>query len=982
MPPPFFAHRRFRRAGLALAGISFAVAAAAATAAPGAGSSAQQFGPGVRTAQHDATGKLRFVGTAPGKPIPRPPGVAATAAPQVAARAFLRAHGAAFGLRDEARELRVAGVRSGSRGRSSVRFQQVHQGVPVIGGELVVNLDRTGNILSTAGEISPAPQLPLTAGVTASRAAATAVVMAAKTHRVARGTLHAGAPVLSIYDPRLLDAPGPQLAQLVWRTEVTGRTRDGIRELVLIDARTGKVALHFNQVANAKTRRVCDAANTPSQYPCTGPVRVEGQGPHPVTDVNLAYDYSGNMYDFLRTRFGRDSLDGNGMPLVSTVRWCPDASECPFENAFWDGKQMVYGEGFASADDVVGHEFAHGLTEFTSHLFYYHQSGAINESFSDVFGELLDLTNGRGDDSAAVRWEMGEDLTGVGAIRDMSDPTRFGDPDRMRSPNYTDDPDKLDSGGVHSNSGVNNKAAFLITDGGTFNNRTVTGLGVEKAARIYYEVETALLTSGSDYADLYNALPQACANLAGTAGITGADCTEVRDAVLATEMNLQPLVAATAQAPACPSGQFPKYVFNDELENPAAGRWARSVISRANSWYYPQNTHPYDGFDATYGTSGKFNFWGDDPGSDSGNATSDSAIAMTAGVVLPANAFFTFQHSYGFEHDSFFGVSFDGGVVEYSADGGPWTDAGSLFTHGGYNGTLDSGNPLGGRQAFVDRSYGYATGRLNLSSLAGRSVRFRFRIGSDQLVGDYGWFIDDVRIHTCSADLTAPAAGAPVQELPGGSVLNPTTTGASLPVRQTWAAATDDRALPRNIRYVLQQSVNGGAWNSLTAWTTRRAGPVQFLVPGTSYQYRVLARDEAGNVGTATGPLFRPAVTQESSSSLTYLGTWQAPLAQSTAYGGFVRPTTSVNATVRMPFTGRNVALVMPRAANLGTARTCLFQGSTTVVCQDLDLSPSGNLGARRIVFTRGGLNPALPYRLDVRATGGRVELDGFVVLR
>ena len=71
---------------------------------------------------------------------------------------------------------------------------------------------------------------------------------------------------------------------------------------------------------------------------------------------------------------------------------------------------MAYGDGFASADDVVGHELTHGVTEFSSHLFYYFQSGAINESLSDVFGEFVDQTNGAGNDTAGVKWQLGEDL--------------------------------------------------------------------------------------------------------------------------------------------------------------------------------------------------------------------------------------------------------------------------------------------------------------------------------------------------------------------------------------------------------------------------------------------------------------------------------------------------------------------------------------------------------------------------------------------
>ena len=961
--------RRRLLAGLATAAAIGTVGAAPAGAQPGPSDLARQLGPGVSASRHAGTGMVRFIGTAPGKPIVRPPGVTASASPRVAARAFMRGHGTAFGLRDETRELRVTAVRSRPNGRASVRFQQVHEGVPVVGGELVVNLDSKRNILSVVGEATPNLRIDTAPGVSGRRVTYAALERAAKAHRVPVRTLRADAAALSVFDPRLLDAPGPVGARLVWRTEVTSRRGDPIRELVLVDARTAKVVLHFNQIAHARNRRICDAANSSAQYPCTGPVRVEGQGPHAVVDVNQAYDFSGDTYNFLLSRLGRDSLDGRGMPLVSTVRFCDGG--CPFANAFWDGHQMTYGTGFASADDVVGHEFAHGVTEFTSHLFYYHQSGAINESLSDVFGELVDLTNGRGTDTPATRWQLGEDLpASVGVLRDMENPPLHGDPDRMRSPLYKAYKD--DAGGVHSNSGVNNKAASLMVDGGTFNGRTVTALGIDKVAKIYYEAEVALLTSASDYADLYNALPQACNNLVGTAGVTTANCIEVGDAVAATEMNLQPSTAPTPQAPPCPAGQYPRYAFNDTLENPAAGRW---VKSGSGAWYYPQNTHPYTGFDATYATSGKYNFWGDDR-----DTQSNSAIAMVGSVAVPANAYLTFQHSFEFEAYSF--ANYDGGVVEYSANGGPWTDAGPLFTHGGYNGVLDSTNPLGARRAFVDRSFGYGASRLNLAGLAGRSVRFRFRLGTDGSVGDWGWFVDDVRIHTCSADATRPIARAPVQAFTSGGTLGTSVSGASLPVQLTWAAATDDRALPGQIRYALQRSVNGGPFASLTAWTTRRSAPTQWLAPGLRYQYRVLARDPAGNIGVAAGPGFVPGVAQENSVGMAYTGAWLPRLAQPTAFGGFVRPTVAAGATARRAFAGRSVAVVMPRAATLGTARVCLYQGAASLGCQAIDLSPATGLGPRRVVYSRSGLNPAVAHRIDVTDLAGRIELDAIAVLR
>ena len=137
---------------------------------------------------------------------------------------------------------------------------------------------------------------------------------------------------------------------------------------------------------------------------------------------------------------------------------------------------MFFGDGYASADDVVGHELTHGVTEHESNLVYMNESGAINESLSDVFGELIDQTNGAGNDSASVKWLMGEDLP-IGAIRSMKNPKLYGDPDRYLSPLYYTG--EGDNGGVHFNSGVNNKLCYLLTDGGSFNGETITAMGVD-----------------------------------------------------------------------------------------------------------------------------------------------------------------------------------------------------------------------------------------------------------------------------------------------------------------------------------------------------------------------------------------------------------------------------------------------------------------------------------------------------------------------
>lgn len=764
-----------RRSAIALA--LFALLAtlipAAAEAAPGRlHPLGTRVAPGTEVARHDQTEKVRFIGTAPGVPIPRPAGVRASDAPAPVARAFLDRYGRDFGIRDQAAELRVTSVDRVTGGRSAVRFQQLHQGVPVLGGELIVNLDPSGNLLSASGEVLPRLGVATAAQVSQSAAVRSARAAVAKEYGVPARNLAMSSPTLSIYDSRILGGPGLGVPTLVWRTEVTGEGNRPIDELVLVDARLGSVALHFSQIAWAKNRRVCDANSTANHLPCSSPVRTEGQPASAVQDVNDAYDFAGDTYDFF-AGLGRDSLDNAGMPLVSTVRYCPSSGPCPYQNAFWDGQQMVYGAGFAAADDVVGHELAHGVTDFSSHLFYYYQSGAINESLSDVFGEFVDLTNGAGTDTAGVRWLVGEDIPGIGAIRDMKNPTAFGDPDRMTSPNYTADPDELDAGGVHTNSGVNNKAAFLITDGGTFNGRTVTGLGIAKASRIYYEVETNLLTSASDYADLADALQQACNNLVGTGGITAGNCVEVGDAVAAVEMDQTPPTAPNPEAPVCPAGQAASDLFFDNLENPASGKWTRQTATGSNTWFYPQNSNPY-GFDATFATSGTTNLWGYNQSS-----TADYSMAMTSSVPIPAatSAYLRFDHSFGFEDDA--GGAYDGGVLEYSTDAGAtWVDTGGLGSVNGYTGTISNSfdNPLGGRSAFVRESNGYISSRFNLSSLAGQNVRFRFRIGTDSLIDDYGWFVDDVRIYTCAAggDTTPPETT--ITSGPSGTVTDTNAT--------------------------------------------------------------------------------------------------------------------------------------------------------------------------------------------------------------
>jgi bacillolysin len=697
-----------------------------------------------RISYHAETGKVRFIGTDLSHPIPQPVALEAEATAEDAARQFLGSYGSLFGLDDQAQELTVERAMATEDGRSVVRFQQVYHGIPVVGGELIVQMNAKKQVLSVNGEVLPEINLDVIPRMDVETARQRALATVADAYGVNTSDLVATQPELWLFNQSLLGGPGPRITSLVWRVEVTPVELLPIRELVLVDAQRGLIALHFNQIDTAKNREtytVDNGTTLPGTLVCneSNPNCTTGDN-----DAQKAHIYAGSTYDFYLTNHGRDSINNSGMTLISSVHY-----RSGYANAFWNGTQMVYGDayGFANADDVIAHELTHGVTDYESGLFYYYQPGALSESFSDIWGEFVDQTNGLGDDSVGVKWLMGEDVTGLGAIRSMSNPPAYGDPDMTSSANYTCDPTEEDNGGVHTNSGVANKAAFLMVDGGSFNGQTITGLGITKVAKIFYEVQTHLFTSASDFQDLYDDLQQACLTLVGTSGITSADCQEVNKAALAVQLNTQPVGCTSPEAAmTCPVGQAPSDIFYDNMENTGSGNWGSSAVLGSNNWFYPQNPNVL-GYDMTYATSGSTNIWAyDQPGA------SNTSMRMQKNVTLPAatTTYLHFNHSYGFQ-----GASADGGTLEYSTDGGTnWNDIGVLPIVNGYNGTITgSGNPLNGRQGFIGESHGYISTQVNLTSLAGQNVRFAFHMGTDSVTtsDDWGWYIDDVRVYRCAA---------------------------------------------------------------------------------------------------------------------------------------------------------------------------------------------------------------------------------------
>jgi len=416
---------------------------------------------------------------------------------------------------------------------------------------------------------------------------------------------------------------------LAWFVEAR---RIDVRQFIWIDAHTRTRLLDFSQLTDGRNRSTYDT-NGGNALPGTL-ARSEGGAPTGDSDADAAYNFSGDTYDYFRTQHGLDSYDGAGAALISTVHYCPSNNNCNYQNAFWNGTLMVYGNGFSAADDVDAHELTHAVTEHSANLLYYMQSGALNESFSDIFGETVDLLNGAGTDTAAVRWLLGEDIPGIGAIRNMMNQNVFNDPGKMSdTAQFVCAAPGNDEGGVHTNSGVPNHAYALMVDGETYNAFTITGIGLIKAGKIQYRALSTYLLSASDFLDNCNALKQSCSDLIGTAGITAGDCAEVGKALDAVEMaSPWPCSPPQASVPLfCAPGEVPSNVFFDNLENAASGNWAITTLSGVNHWFYPGSVNPF-GF-GPFATSGVNNFWAyNQP------VVRDSAIPMTSSVAIPALA--------------------------------------------------------------------------------------------------------------------------------------------------------------------------------------------------------------------------------------------------------------------------------------------------------------------------------------------------------
>jgi Zn-dependent metalloprotease len=925
------AQRRLQRTLLA-ASIGLALAAQASAAVPGQSDAIARLtaatGQNVQISFHAGTGTASFVrSTAATKLLPAALARATNdAAREAAALQFINSYGALFGVTDAASELVTARTTRDHLGNTHITHQQVYRGVPVFAGELKSHFDADGNLTAINGTFVPNIDVATTPVRSASEAAAAAVAMVRGelTRRVALPP-SAVTPQLVVYREGL--AKGVDGAsRLAWRVEVTNR-RD-VRDFVFLDAISGKLIEKIAGIHDAKNRRAFDgtgATQPGPNYPAT-PFWVEGQAfPTGTAEADNMILASSDVYDLFSKAFGRDSYDGNGARMDSIFN---RGDSCP--NASWGGAYISFCPG-TTTDDITAHEWGHAYTEYTHGLIYAWQPGALNEAYSDIWGETVDRINGRGGDTPdtarsvgvcaaitspaqyvnvlapagiaglkaagtaawgpqtftlsgtvqgvdvgsasagcaalpagsltgkiafidrgtcgfsvkalnaqnagavaaiignntggtvvltmsvtagsvptiptlsmtqndgtalkaalatdtvsvslnragapgynTVRWLMGEDSAAFGgAIRDMYNPTCYGNPGKVSDSQYSCA--SSDSGGVHNNSGVANHGYALLVDGGTYNGQTITGIGLTKAAHIYYRAQSVYQGPASGFPQHADALAQSCTDLTGsnlkglTTGlpsgeiISADDCAQVAKTALAvefrtpaTQCNFQPLLAQSPPA-FCAIGS-PTVIAADNFDGGrrASLKWSLSTTPAPNyktrDWgvvnNLPGGRPGYAMFvaDPDIGTCG------------AGGDASSSHRLDSADITIPAGAT---NLRMSFDHYVATESGYDGGNVKVSVNGGAFvTVAAGDFVYNPYNGTLlasGNSNPLAGQAAFNGTDAGSVAGTwgrsiINLAPYAvpGDRVKLRFEFGKDCGGGRVGWYVDDVQVYRCT----------------------------------------------------------------------------------------------------------------------------------------------------------------------------------------------------------------------------------------
>jgi Zn-dependent metalloprotease len=453
-----------------------------------------------------------------------------------AGRAFLLHYRELFKLTASDDDVATDGADTDELGMTHARFQQKRGSVPVWGADLIAHFAPDGALVRVNGRVLPVPELSLAPTQSPDQARVAATLDA----RTARPEVDAAAfatlaPTLVVLP---LDAGEYRLA---WRVEVevSDLERPGRAE-VFVDAGDGSVLARQNLIDTLEgsgvgvfgDKKALEIAFKRNAYwledatrgglktyaLAVGKTNLPGTEVHSSTSDHFdemgsaagsavdAHAYLGRTWDYYLSVHGRSGWDGKGTGPHVTVHF-GDA----YDNAFFDGNQLVFGDGdgisfspLAGALDVVAHEYTHGITAHTAKLGHANQPGALNEAISDIFACFVTYGSGRGSD-----WQVGETVyhpSGRGrALRDLAHPHASGNPATMDE--YQDGAD--DSGGVHINSTIVSHAAWVMTEG----DGRVKPLGHALAERIWYRALTRYLTSRASFRDAADATLSAAHDL-------------------------------------------------------------------------------------------------------------------------------------------------------------------------------------------------------------------------------------------------------------------------------------------------------------------------------------------------------------------------------------------------------------------------------------------------------------------------------------
>ena len=447
--------------------------------------------------------------------VPLPP--SAGQSPEERAAYFLTTYGQLYRLSDPSSDIAITQVRE-FEGATAVEFRRQVSGLPLFAGDIRVHVSDDGWVDYVSATIPPDnPILDADPAIDADAASQAAVASI----QAEPDTVTVLTTDLVAFNEGLLTGKTSQTVA-AWAVELDVSSPPA-SPTVFVDATDGRVLFHFDALVTDR-ERLTYTANDEITFQgavdrgvlwLTEEGAIAGVSPPSTKDGEDAHFWAGRVYDFYFATFGRDSYDANGSPIRSFVHYgIYNATTGAFgQNAFWNGYGLFYTDGLVSLD-IVAHEFTHAVVQHTAGLVYAGQSGALNESYADVMAAFVD-----GD------WTMGEG-SAIGILRDMRAPQVQGDPHHMSLFLVT----TSDNGGVHTNSGVPNHAAYLIATGGEheLSGIDVRGIGRAKTAQIYYRALSRYLTTSSSFMDARDGSIKACKDLAGgPSGISDLDCSSV-----------------------------------------------------------------------------------------------------------------------------------------------------------------------------------------------------------------------------------------------------------------------------------------------------------------------------------------------------------------------------------------------------------------------------------------------------------------------